>query len=390
MVGEADPRARVSAVQEALAAEGLRALICRQPENLVLLAGYWPVIGRSALVLPAAGEPILIAPEMERDALARTFITDVRTFPVWKLGDPLPDEGLGRLVRDAVASLRLGGARVGVEQSPDEDLSPTQKVTEPWFPGQPAGALLAGLGAALVDVSPLLRQQRARKTPGEVARLRVANEIAAFGIAAFYAAVDEGRTEAEVAAEIERAILAQGTGYKQTVHARGEALIFSGTERLLRVAWGFAPASARRLQRGDLVMVELSTIADGYYSDLTRMATVGTPSARQRELLDAVGAAQRAALAAARPGISGDAVDRAARDLLQARGLGEYFIHLTGHGLGFRYHEGIPLLYPGAPDMLEEGMVTSVEPGVYGPDFGGVRIEDNVVITAGGAQVLSA
>ncbi len=83
-------------------------------------------------------------------------------------------------------------------------------------------------------------------------------------------------------------------------------------------------------------------------------------------------------------------MDRAARDILQARGLGEYFIHLTGHGLGFRYHEGIPLLYPGAPDVLEEGMVASVEPGVYGPDFGGVRIEDNVVITAGGAQVLPA
>lgn len=380
---------RITKVRAALTAEGLQALICRQPENLVMLAGYWPVIGRSALVVPAGGEPILMAPEMEREALARTFITDVRTFPVWKLEDPPPDESLGRLLRQAAAALRLGGMRVGVEQSPDEDLSPTQKVTEPWFPAQPAAGQLAALGAELVDASPLLREQRARKTSAELARIRVASEIAGFGIRAFYAAVDEGRTEAEVAAEVERVILAQGTGYKGTVHARGEALVFSGTDRLFRVAWGFAPTTARRMERGDLVMLELSTVADGYYSDLTRMATIGSPTSEQRELLDAVAAAQRAAIGAIRPDVTGDAVDRAARDALRARGLADYFIHITGHGLGFRYHEGVPLLYPGAEGMLAEGMVTSIEPGIYGREFGGVRLEENVAVTGRGADILS-
>jgi Xaa-Pro aminopeptidase len=381
---------RISAVQAALAAQGLRALICRQPENLVMLAGYWPVIGRSALMIPDEGEPILFAPEMEREALARAFVTDIRTFPAWKLGDPLPDESLGRLLRDVGTALRLGGTAVGVEQSPDEDLSPTQKVTEPWFPAQPAAAVVAPLGVKPVDASPLLREQRARKTPAELGRLRVANEIAGFGIRAFSAAVDEGRTEAEVAADVERAILAQGTGYKGTVHARGEALVFSGLERLYRVGWGFAPATSRRLERGDPVMLELSTVADGYYSDLTRMATVGPPSGRYQELLDAVAAAQRAAIGAVRPGISGDAVDRAAREVLRDRELEEYFIHLTGHGLGFRYHEGVPLLYPGAEGVLAEGMVTSIEPGIYARAFGGVRIEDNVAVTGAGADILSA
>jgi Xaa-Pro aminopeptidase len=389
MAGDPDVRERITRVSAALTAQGLRALICRQPENLVMLAGYWPVIGRSALVVPADGEPILMAPEMEREALARTFITDVRTFPVWKLGDPLPDESLGRLLREGAAALRLGGVRVGVEQSPDEDLSPTQKVTEPWFPARPAAGQLAALGAELVDASPLLRGQRARKTSAELARIRVANEIAGFGIQAFYAAVGEGRTEAEVAAEVERAILAQGTGYKGTVHARGEALVFSGTDRLFRVGWGFAPTTARRMERGDLVMLELSTVADGYYSDLTRMATVGSPTPEQHELLDAVGAAQRAAVGAIRPGVTGDAVDRAARDVLEAKGLAQYFIHITGHGLGFRYHEGVPLLFPGAEGVLAEGMVTSIEPGIYGREFGGVRSEENVAVTSRGADILS-
>jgi Xaa-Pro dipeptidase len=377
-------------VQAALAAEGLRALICRQPENLVMLAGYWPVIGRSALLLPADGEPVLLAPEMEYEALARTFISDVRTFPVWKLGDPAPEESLTRGLRDATATLGLIGSPVGVEHSPDEDLTPTQKVLEPWYPALPAARLLAGIGVTPVDASALLRRLRARKTAAELQRLRVANEIAAFGIRAFYAAVDEGRSETDVAAEVERAILTRGVGYKGTVHARGQALVFSGAERLFRVGWGFAPSTERRLARGDLVMLELSTVADGYYSDLTRMATVGPASARQQELLEAVRTAQQAALAAIRPGATGDVVDRAARDVLEARRLGGVFIHITGHGLGFRYHEAVPLLAPGAGDPLAEGMVTSVEPGVYAPEFGGVRIEDNVAVTASGVEILSS
>jgi Xaa-Pro dipeptidase len=389
MVVEAEGRERIAAVQAALADERLGGLVARLPEHLVMLAGYWPVLGRSAVVMPATGDPVLIAPEMEQEALARTFIRDVRTFRVWKLGDPPPDEGLKRLLTEAVARVVRSGTPIGVERSPDEDLTPTQKLTEPWHPAEPTDAMTRALGVELVDISPLLTKLRARKTAAELARLRVANEIAAFGLRAWTSAVTEGRTEAEVAADVERAVLAQGTGHKGTVHARAEALVFSGSERLERVGWGYMPSTTRRLARGDFVMLELSTVADGFYSDLTRMATVGNPSTRQQELLAAVTAAQQAAIAAIRPGVTGDAVDRAARDTLKARGLADQFIHLTGHGLGFRYHEGVPLLFPGADNILAEGMVTSVEPGIYASGFGGVRIEDNVAVTSRGSEVLS-
>ncbi|HEY6103431.1 MAG TPA: Xaa-Pro peptidase family protein [bacterium] len=383
-------RERITNVQTALAVERLDGLVVRLPENLVLLAGYWPVLGRSTLVLPAAGEPVLIAPEMEREALARAFVSDIRTFPVWKLGDPSPDEGLARLATDAVTERGLRNRRIGVERRTDEDLAPTQKLTEPWHPSGPAEAMVAALTAEAVDATPLLTRLRSRKTAGELARLRVAREIAGFGLRAFASAVQPGRTEAEVAADVERAIVAGGTGYKGTVHARAEALVFSGAERLNRVSWGYATSTARVIERGELVMLELSTVADGYYSDITRMATAGPPSARQEELLAAVAAAQRAALNAVRPGVTGDAVDRAARDVLRAHGLADAFIHLTGHGLGFRYHESIPLLYPGADNVLAEGMVTSIEPGIYGPEFGGIRIEDNVAVTADGVEVFGS
>ncbi len=380
---------RIARVQEALAAEGLSALVCRLPEHVVMLSGYWPVIGRSAVIVPAEGKPVLIAPEMEREALARAFVDDIRIFPVWRIGDPLPDESLGSLLRDAAAALGLPGRRVGWEGDGDEEIAPSQKVTEPWRPAAPSRAILNGMGANPVDASGLLAHLRARKTAEELRRLRVANEIAALGIRAFSKAVQEGRSEAEVAAEVERAILAQGTGYEGTVHARATALVFSGAERLHRVGWGYAPSTVRRLQRGDLVMLELSTVADGYYSDLTRMATVGETTERQRELLEVTVEAQRAAIAAIRPGTTGGEVDAAARRVLEARDLAGYFIHITGHGLGFRYHEPVPLLYPGAENVLAEGMVTSVEPGLYAPEFGGIRIEDNVAVTADAAEVLS-
>jgi Xaa-Pro aminopeptidase len=387
MVADTAMQRRIQGAQAALAEERLDGLVVRLPENLVLLAGYWPVLGRSALVLPSSGEPVLIAPEMEREALERAFITDIRTFPVWKLGDPSPDEGLARLVTDAVTERGLRNRRIGVERHTDEDLAPTQKLTEPWHPSGPSEAMMASFTGDAVDVTPLLTRLRARKTPGELARLRVAREIAEFGLKAFGSAVQPGRTEAEVAADVERAILA-GTGYKGTAHARAEALVFSGTERLDRVSWGYATSTARRIERGELVMLELCTVADGYYSDLTRMATAGPPSARQEELIAAVTAAQRAAIAAVRPGVTGDAVDRAARDMLRAHGLADAFIHITGHGLGFRYHESVPMLYPGAENVLAEGMVTSIEPGIYGSKFGGIRIEDNVAVTADGVEVL--
>lgn len=381
---------RITQTQEALAAERLDALICRLPEHLVMLAGYWPVIGRSALLLPASDAPVLFAPAMERDALRRAFVSEIRTFPVWKLGDPLPDAGLGKLLKDAVSSMGLRGKRVGFEGSGDEDLSPTQKVTEPWRPAAPTSAMLTDLGCQLVDVMPVLRRLRATKTNEDLERLRIANQIAGFGLRAFQEAVAEGRTEAEVAAAVEQAILSRGTGYEGTVHARGEALVFAGTERLSGVGWGYAPSTSRRLRAGDLVMLELSTVADGYFSDLTRMATVGRPSSRQQEVLDAVRRAQRSAIEAIRPGVTGNAVDSVARGILESAGLGDQFIHITGHGLGFRYHEPMPLLYPGSKDVLQVGMVTSVEPGVYDEEFGGARIEDNVAVRSDGAEVLSS
>jgi Xaa-Pro aminopeptidase len=149
------------------------------------------------------------------------------------------------------------------------------------------------------------------------------------------------------------------------------------------------PSSARKVEAGDLVMVELATVVDGYWSDLTYMAVAGQPTARQKEVHNAVLEAQQAAAGQMRPGARFSDPDGAARRVLHKAGLDSYFVHITGHGVGLRYHEFIPILLPGADGVLQEGMVASVEPGVYIEGFGGIRIEDNVAVGADGPQFLS-
>ena len=169
---------------------------------------------------------------------------------------------------------------------------------------------------------------------------------------------------------------------------RGYAQLLSGS----RTAGAWAPwyvATRRALQPGDLVLLELATVADGYWSDITRMAVVGTPDIRQRELRQAVDAAVAAAIAACRPGQPARTPDAAARAALGPFSLTGAFPHYTGHGVGFRYHEPDPWLHPDSTDVLEAGMVCTIEPGVYIEGVGGVRIEENIAIGVDGAEGLS-
>jgi len=385
----AEDRERVTRIRAALGDAGLDALVCRLPENLVLLAGYWPVIGRSAVVVPREGDPVLVAPGLEEEALRRSTVADIRTFQVWHLGDPAPDDALRALLRGIAADHGLRGKRIGIEAS-FEDVTPTQKVLEPWAPATLSRDLIANaFGDHLVDATNLLVQARGRKTQYELDRIRAAAEIAVFGLEAFTTAASPGRREADIAADIEHAVASRGAGHAGTVHARAQALIFSGEDRLTAFGWGVAPSSTRIVQNGDLIMVELSVVADGYYADLTRMRAAGQISPDLRRAYDAVREAQAAAVRAVRPGVAWAAVDAAARDLLQRRGYGKAFIHHTGHGVGFRYHEPIPFLHPEVQGVLEEGMVLTVEPGIYGPGIGGIRIEDNVAVGPAGAVMLS-
>lgn len=155
-----------------------------------------------------------------------------------------------------------------------------------------------------------------------------------------------------------------------------------------RSALPHAQPTRSRIEPNQLVLVDMGACLDGYASDMTRMSHTGRPNAQTRRLYAAVLEAQLAALDAVRPGAKCSSIDGTARKTLQRHGLGEFFVHSTGHGLGLEIHES-PRIGRRAKDKLEQNMVITIEPGAYIPGKGGVRIEDTVLVTARGAEVLT-
>jgi Xaa-Pro aminopeptidase len=197
-------------------------------------------------------------------------------------------------------------------------------------------------------------------------------------------AVRAGVTERAVAAVIEAAM--REAGYERQAF---DTIVASGPNAALP----HYRAGDRILEAGDVVVLDFGGVLDGYCCDLTRTVSVGTPTADARRVHQAVRDAQQAAIAAVRPGVAASAVDAAARTVLEARGLGQAFGHGTGHGLGLDVHEEPRVTRPQPdvqPTLLEAGMVFTVEPGAYLPGWGGVRIEDDVLVTENGCEVLTS
>jgi len=366
-----------------LAGAGLDALVARLPENLVVATGYAPLVGVSFLYLPRDGEAVLAVPEVEAP-LAPPGVT-VRAYPYGRVADPPALTSVRRFLE----AVRPAPRRVGWEGD-FEAVAPAHVAGEVLVPAGSTRSLLAEAwpGAELVDATALWVAERAVKAPEDLDGVRRACRAAEAGVRAFLEAVRPGATEVELVARVEAAVL--GTvGEGGVRSARGYAQVLAGPRT--QDAWGPAYLATRRpIEPGDLVLLELGTYCDGYWSDLTRVAVAGEPSDRQRELLHAVAEAQEAARRAAVPGASGREVDAAARQALARFGLAEAFPHHTGHGIGFRYHEPVPSLHPASPHTLAEGMVCTIEPGVYGPGWG-ARLEDVAVVgPADGAAWLSA
>ncbi len=377
---------RWARVQEQLASRNVAALVCRLTENVLMLSGYWPILGRSVVVFPTDGNPVLIAPVSESGEAERGWISDVRTFRAWRIGDIDPEASITRLLGQVFTERGLLGRRIAYEGS-FGDIAAPQRFFEPW-----AGIhtvlsswVDAGGGGEWVDFGPQLVELAGIKTEREIARVRLANEVADLGLTAFFRESVPGRRESDIAAAVESAILTLGIGYKGVVHARGEAEVISGPRTAS--AWDFPTTTDRRVENGDLVLIEFAVVADGYWSDLTRTVVAGAFNDEQRRLATAQRAAYMAALKAMKPGVPDAEPDAAGRVALEAYGMRQFFAHHTGHGIGFRYHEAIPSVHPDSKGVLQAGMITSLEPGLYGDTFG-YRVEDNVLITPTGAEPL--
>ncbi len=233
--------------------------------------------------------------------------------------------------------------------------------------------------AAFVSAEEKLRVLRMIKNEAELTKLRSACNLADYAISAGIAEIKEGRTELSVLAAIEYELKKKGVQQMSF-----STMVLTGTN----AASPHGTPGLTKIRKGDLVLFDLGVVVDGYCSDITRIVAYGDINEKQKEIYDTVLKAQLAALAAIKPGAACSEIDLTARNIIEGAGFGDFFPHRLGHGLGISIHE-YPSVTEKNPLKLEEGMVFTVEPGIYVPNVAGVRIEDDIAVTADGCEVLT-
>ncbi len=359
--------ARHDAVRAAIGAAGLDALVVTHLPNVFFLTGF---TGSAAiLVVTATGAPLLT--DFRYDTVVRDLLEGEGGWPggaLVRVGGAY-DEGLATLLEG------LETPRVGVEAA---HLSlGRHRWLVARLPGRPE----------LVPTHGIVERVRVRKDAREIATLRAAGRLLSAVARDLLRLVQPGPSELEFAALVDYKL--KSAGFSRPAF---ETIVAAGSNAALP----HARPGPRRLQSGDLVVLDFGGVYDGYCVDLTRTVCLGRPDERMRSVYDAVAEAQRAALAAVKPGVAAGSVDAAARAVLARHDLAEAFGHGTGHGLGIEVHEAPrvapPQSGPGAPEspeLLETGMVFTIEPGAYVRGWGGVRLEDDVLVTADGCEMLT-
>lgn len=351
-----DVAARAERVESRLADVGCDALVVTRRPNVRYLTGFTGsagvvVVSRDGLLLLTDGRYTTQSREQLAAAGVEATIEIVPT---------------AALQLEHVRAACPPGARVGLE---------AHGVT--WAQQRSYAEALDG--RTLVATEEIVERLRKVKEPGEVARIRAACAIADDALGATLPMLQDRPTEQQFALALEvgmRERGASGTSF--------DTIVASGPNG----AMPHARPSARHIEPGELVVIDFGCIVDGYCSDMTRTVSLGDPGPDARRLWDVVRASQEAGRAAVAEGVECAAVDRASRAVIDDAGWGELFSHGTGHGVGLEIHEA-PRVAKTASGTLDLGVVVTVEPGVYLPGVGGVRLEDTVVVTATGADALT-
>ena len=369
--------AKLDRVRRLMADEGLDALVVRAPDNVLYLTNFWGMKGYDACVFPREGDPVLICLEAsEEDAAATAWTSDVRFIGGYAPDDPRPP--FARTLDAALAAAKQFG-RVGLElslgtQASDRMVGEPTTFTKAWFDAFPDAA----------DAAPLLARARALKTEQEVARLRIANEIAAQAMEHVRGRLEPGMKESQAAALWQGFVHGEGTARDDVALALAFSLVWAGRGIKTFTATGDLP-----VVEGEPVLFEIWVCADGYWADHTKNLVVGDLKGEYAELEAGLMAVYEAAIDACSPGRSMAELDSSVRAGLDRMGYPGQPTHPVCHGVGARAHEP-PYPHQAGGGEFEAGLVLAIEPGVYWPGGGGLRVEDNFLITADGAQKLSA
>jgi len=370
--------AKLDRVRALMAEEQLDALVVRAPDNVLYLTNFWGMKGYEAVVFPREGEPMLVCLEASAEDAARTAWTDdVRFLRGYADDDPRPP--LARTIELAQAAAQRHGT-IGLElslgtQASDRMVGEPTTFTHAWF---------HSFGTQVADATPLLARARAIKTAQELERMRLANDIAAAGMEHTRAALRPGMKESEAAALWAGYVHGEGTGWKRQVElALAYSLVWSGPGIKTFTATGDLP-----VQADQPTLFEIWVCADGYWCDHTKNLCPGELRGDYAELERQLLGVYERALEHCRPGASLAELDRLVRDGIAEAGYPGQPSHPIAHGVGARAHEP-PYAHQAGPGTIEEGMVLAIEPGVYWEGGGGLRVEDNFLITADGVEKLS-
>ena len=369
--------AKLERVRALMAERDLDALVVRAPDNVLYLTNFWGMKGYDACVFPREGEPVLITIEASaEDAVHSAWTKDVRLIRGYADDDPRP---VPARTLDAALAASKDYGRVGLEltmgtQAADRMVGEPTTFTKGWFDAWPAAA----------DAMEVLNAARAIKTAQEVERLRIANEICAAAMEHVRGEIEVGMKESEVAAIWQGFVHGQGTGWESKVDlALGFSLIWAGRGIKTFTATGDLP-----VVEGEPTLFEIWVCADGYWADHTKLLCIGELRDDYRVLEEGLLAVYRSAIDYCEPGAELAGLDVLVRNGLEELGYPGQPTHPICHGVGARAHEP-PYAHQAGAGTIEEGMVLAIEPGIYWEGGGGLRVEDNFLITSEGAEKLS-
>jgi Xaa-Pro aminopeptidase len=358
----------------------LDALVVKFTENVLYFTNWWPITGWGVAIIFRDHAPVVFVPDSEMEWTKFSIIKDLRPYT------PNGNES----VYKQLGQLELTGLRVGIEESV-QNLASSHLCYEVQFPSKPffEGLRTHFPRTTFIDATSAIYEMRRVKTAFEIEQLRLVQKMNAYGIAAAYDACETGATEMEIQTTFEKATSDAIAHHEdQVMFVRGIAFVMAGPNGV-KANYPYNISTAYKMKRGEFCMVEVNSQVNGYWSDLTRTFVVGHhPTVEQQDMFETINASIDAACRVMKPGCTTQEAYQASRAAIVKKPFAKFHAPFLGHGIGVKLHETPPLISSDSGGILELGNYVSVEPGLYLPEMGALRIERNAIIREHSGEIL--